>query len=169
MAKLTIQSIYEDNKKDVYSYLLSLTGDKTLSEDLTSEVFIGAIMSLSSFKGASSIKTWLFSIARYKWYDYLRKRKKEVSQEELLLIYMSDGINPETVVITNTTVKRIYELLDKETDKNKDIVLMRFNGYSYYEIAQKHGISESSARVLDYRTKSRIKGVLLKEGYTNEE
>ncbi len=168
MAKITIQTIYEQNKNDVYSYILSLTHNKSLSEDLTSDVFLGAIKALAAFKGNSSIKTWLFSIARYKWYEHLRKSKKELAPEDLMRIYLSEDTNLETTMMTKELVGRIYELLEQEPNKNKEIVLMRVDGYSYYEIAQKHNISESSARVIDFRTKVKIRANLLKEGYTSE-
>ena len=62
MAKINIQTIYEQNKQDVYSYLLSLTHNKSLSEDLTSDVFLGAIKSLPAFRGNSSIKLGCFPL-----------------------------------------------------------------------------------------------------------
>ncbi len=45
---------------------------------------------------------------------------------------------------------------------------MRINGYSYYDIALKYQISEGSARVIDFRTKRRIKEILIKEEWNNE-
>lgn len=168
MVNMMIQRIYEQYKNDVYAYLLSLTHSKPLSEDLTSEVFLGAIKSLPGFKGKSGIKTWLFSIARYKWYEQLRKNKKELMPEDLMGIYLTDTASAETVIISKALVGRIYELLTQEPDKNKDVVLMRVEGYSYFEIAQKHNISESSARVIDFRTKNKIRAILLKEGYGDE-
>lgn len=75
MAEITVQFLYQKYKNDVYAYLISLTHDKTLSEDLTSETFLGAIKSLSKYKGEADIKTWIFSIARFKWYEYIRKNK----------------------------------------------------------------------------------------------
>ena len=61
-----IKDLYEKYKQDVFIYLLSITHNKSLSEDLVSETFLGAIKSLANFKGKSDIKTWLFSIARHK-------------------------------------------------------------------------------------------------------
>lgn len=75
MSNIKIKDLYEQYQNDIYRYLISITHDKSLSEDLTSETFLAAIKSIASFKGNSSIKTWLFSIARYKWYEYLRKQK----------------------------------------------------------------------------------------------
>ena len=62
----------------------------------------------------------------------------------------------------------MLRLLDSEPPRTKDIVLMRIEGYSFSEIARKHGISESSARVIDYRAKNRIRKHLAKEGVTYE-
>ncbi len=168
MANNTIQAIYEQYKNDVYAYLMSLTHNKPLSEDLTSDVFLGAIKALPVFKGNSSIKTWLFSIARHKWYEHLRKSKKEIAPEDLMRIYLSNDTNLEATMMTKALVDRIYEMLEEEPHKNKAIVMMRVNGYSYFEIAQQHNVSESSARVIDFRTKARIRANLLKEGYTGE-
>lgn len=70
-----IDLLYREYSKDIYAHLLYLTHDETLSQDLLQETFLQAIKSISTFKGNSSIKTWLFSIARYSWIAHLRKNK----------------------------------------------------------------------------------------------
>ena len=74
-----IEELYEAYHKDVYIYIYSLCHDASLSEDLTSETFYQMILSLPTFKGKASLKTWLFSIARHVTFKELRKRKKEAS------------------------------------------------------------------------------------------
>ncbi|MEG1801274.1 MAG: RNA polymerase sigma factor, partial [Oscillospiraceae bacterium] len=73
----TIKSLYDNYKQDVYVYLISLTHNQEMAEDLTSEVFVGAIKALPNFQGKSEIKTWLFAIARHKWYEAIRREKKD--------------------------------------------------------------------------------------------
>jgi len=68
-----IEKLYLEHKQNVYNYLLGLTHNPILSEDLLSETFVKAIYSIGNFKGNSSIKTWLFSIARHLWLQNLRK------------------------------------------------------------------------------------------------
>lgn len=165
---LTIKNIYEQYKQDVFIYLVSLTRNPTLSEDLVSETFLSAIKSLPSFRGDSDIKTWLFSIARHKWYEYLRKKKDEVSFDFLAQNYIEDKNNLESKVIESETSHKILYLLQNEPTRTKDIVLMRIEGYSFYEIAKKHKISDSSARVIDFRTKKKIREILEKEGLDYE-
>lgn len=79
-----IETLYFEYKQDIYSYLLSLTHDPTLSEDLLSETFVKAIFSIGNFKGNSSIKTWLFGIARHLWLKNLRKDRPAVEYSDLL-------------------------------------------------------------------------------------
>lgn len=168
MAEITVQYLYQKYKNDVYSYLISLTHNKTLSEDLTSETFLGAIKTLPKYKGEANIKTWLFSIARFKWYEHLRQNKLQFIDDDLLEIYAVSEMNIEKDFVNHQLVARIYELLELETDRNKAVLLMRIEGYSFYEIALKHNISESSARVINFRIRTKLREILKKEGYSYE-
>lgn len=163
-----IKELYEKYKEDVFLYLISLTHDPALSEDLVSETFLSAIKSLHRFRGDSDIKTWLFSIARYKWYEHLRKKKDEVSFDHLAAKYLVEKTNLESKIIVSETAAKILLLLEDEPLRTKDIVLMRIEGYSFYEIGRKHNISESSARVIDFRAKKKIRETLVKEGFEDE-
>lgn len=100
-----------------------------------------AVRSIRIFRGDSDIKTWLFSIARHQWFGYLRKKNREI----------------RTV------------LMGEEPERTRNIVKMRLDGYSFYEIGVKYQISENSARVIDFRTKTKIRNILKKEGYSYDE
>jgi len=156
-----IEEFYILYKQDVYKYLLSLTHNPNLSEDLLSETFVNAISSIENFRGESSVKTWLFSIARNLWLQRIRKEKHTVEYTDLLELYISDGIAEQ--LITKETAKKINVLLLEKDNKTQRIVNMRVEGYSFGEIAREVNISESSARVIDFRTRKWIKAVLEKE------
>ena len=160
---MLLKKIYEEYKQDVFKYLVSLTHDTSLSEDLVSETFLGALKSLHKFKGESSIKTWLFSIARNKWYEYLRKEKFNISIDDLAYNYILSESDLDDVLIKKELYNKIINLLKSEPPRTEDIILMRIKGYSYFDIVKKHYISESSARVIDYRAKKKIKEILIKE------
>ena len=189
MRKL-LEELFATYHRDVYNYLYSLSRDAILSEDLTSEVFLQVVKSIGGFREEADIKTWLFSIARHQWYHYLRKKKRQVRTESLMS-YTQDAVdgrapvneyekisraneqgvdvrNPDAAYPDREIAGRIYQLLDGETERTREIVLMRLEGYSFYEIAKKHGISESSARVIDFRAKAKIREILKKEGFVDE-
>lgn len=157
-----IEKFYLLYKQDVYKYLLSLTHNPNLSEDLLSETFVAAISSIDGFKGKSSVKTWLFSIARNLWISRLRKEKSTIEYNDLLELYISDSIVEG--LITKEIANRIKDLLLEKDIRTQKIVNMRVDGHSFSEVAQEVKISESSARVIDFRTKKWIKTILEKEG-----
>lgn len=157
-----IETLYILYKQDVYLYLLSLTHNPNLSEDLLSETFVNAISSIRNFKGQSTVKTWLISIARNLWLQRLRKEKNTVEYNDLLGLYVSDSIAER--LITMETAKRIKRLLLEKDERTQKIVNMRVEGYSYGEIAREVAIAESSARVIDFRTKKWIRSILVEEG-----
>lgn len=163
-----LKDIYQNYSKDVYLYLVSLTHDPLLSEDLTSETFLGFIRSLPQFKGECDIKTYLFTIARRCFFKYLKGKRADLSYEYLTNAYIFEDNEFDNLVYTKQVFKRVLELIDAEPDRTKEIVKLRINGYSFYEINTKLHISEGSARVIDFRCKKKIKETLLKEGLNYE-
>ena len=157
-----LAELFEKYYTDIYTYLYSLCHDASLSEDLTSEVFLEVVRSISTFRGQSDIKTWLFTIARRRWYAYLRGKKHQVQTESIHNLYDTEALG--STDDRNEVEEIIRELLSAESPPVRDIVQMRIDGYSYYEIAAKHKISENSARVVYFRAKSKIRKYLEKEG-----
>jgi len=166
--KRLIEKLFYTYYKDVYNYILSLCKDPALSEELASDVFFEVVKSVGRFRGESDIKTWLFSIARYRWYSYLRRKNRRPQEESLTEFMAADDTPVEERLYDSIIAERIYGLIDEENERTRDIILMRIDGYSFYEISKKHAISESSARVIFFRAKTKIKEILKKEGYENE-
>ena len=159
--KELLEELFHRYYKDVYTYLYSLCRDAALAEDLTSEVFLEVIRSIGSFRGESDVKTWLFSIARHRWYGYLRRKKRQPRTENIEE-YLDLGVRD--VHSFDDPMQIVESLLQGESDLTRNVVRMRLDGYSYYEIGAECGISESSARVVYFRAKSKLKKYLEKEG-----
>ena len=157
-----IDDLYNQYKTDIFSYLMWLTHNPTLSEDLLQETFVKAITSLGNYKGESTLKTWLFSIARHCWLQNIRKTKPQVEYSDQIDVpIIDDCLNN---LISKKIVERLFELLSQKDEKTQVILKLRYEGYSFYEISQKLGIHESSARVVDFRTKRWLRSILIKEG-----
>lgn len=167
--KKLIEELFASYYKDVYGYLFSLCRNSDLAEDLASEVFLEAIKAIAGFRYESDPKTWLFTIARRRWFTYLRKKKREPSLElfsEILNVRQEDKADsPEVSVIEKTVSERILGIIESEPEHSRQIMLFRLDGYSFYEISHKIGISESSARVIFFRTREKIRKILKEEGY----
>ena len=166
-----LEKLFHIYYKDIYRYLYSLTHDASLSEDLTSDVFLEVVKSIASFRGEADMKTWMFSIARHKWMDSLRKKNRRAEIEVLSeLVGEEQEIfnGPEEQYLEKELLERIYSLLEEEPERTRNIMKQRLEGYSFYEIGKLQGISESSARVIYFREKEKLRQILVKEGLDRE-
>lgn len=166
-----LEKLFHTYYKEIYRYLYSLTHDASLSEDLTSDVFLEVVKSITVFRGESDIKTWMFSIARHKWIDYLRKKNRQVETEvladlvgEIRILGADNQKSTEERYLDKELLKRMEELLLQEPERTRNIVKLRMEGYSFYEIGKSQNVSESSARVIYFRAKEKLRQNLEKEG-----
>ncbi|MFI3250883.1 MAG: RNA polymerase sigma factor [Eubacteriales bacterium] len=165
---MTIQKIYEEHKEDVYRYLCSLCHDQSVAEDLTSDVFLSAISSIFRFRGECSIKTWLFSIARHKWLEQIRREKKQVELEDYFIQHWLERDHDFEVgsqVLRSEFTKKVKELVSLEPETIQILFWKRVEGYSFHEIALELGITENSACVTAHRHKNKLKKQLEQEGF----
>lgn len=72
------EAIYQQYGKIVYSFLLSLSHEETLAEELTQETMFRAIMNIDSFRGDCRISVWLCQIAKNLYFEWAKKSKKLV-------------------------------------------------------------------------------------------
>ena len=78
-----LEELFSAFHRDVYTYLFSLCRDAALAEDLTGETFLEAVRSFGAFRGEADCKTWLFTIARRRWFAWLKKKKRRPETEAL--------------------------------------------------------------------------------------
>lgn len=163
-----LKKLFSAYYRDVYLYLYSLCRDGNLAEDLAGETFLEAVRSIALFKGEADPKTWLFSIARHRWYHWLRTQKRHPAPEELSGAEVSGDPDLAAWAADRELAERIRELLQNEPPRTQGILKMRMEGYSFHEIGAKYAITESSARVIEFRAKNKIKEILKKEGFLDE-
>ena len=164
MQKL-LEELFAAYYQDVYRYLYSLCRDVSLAEELVAETFLEIVKSVALFRAEADIKTWIFSIARHRWLRYLRRKREDVSIEDIPGELMAPGKPLEQQCMEREMAERIYELLGQEPERTGQVVHMRLEGYSFREIGVKLGISENSARVIEFRAKQKIREILRKEGF----
>ena len=79
-------------------------------------------------------------------------------------LYASQFTGLQAPDLPGEVEQAVHELLSSESELTRRVFRMRLEGYSYYEIASEAGISESSARVVFFRVKTKLKQYLEKEG-----
>ena len=156
-----MEQLYRRHKDELYRYLLALTGDREAAGDLLQETFLQAMLGIGRFRGESSVRTWLFAIARNLWLKSLRKKRETVQESDLLERYVLTSL--EESADRRETLERIRLLVAEKDERTQSVFHMRVSGYSYAEIAQRLSISESSARVIEHRLRTWLKQQLEKE------
>lgn len=98
-----ISEKYRELLPGLKSFLYRLTCDKEITNDLAQDTFIKVIEKQNQFKGQSSFKTWIFSIATNHALDWLRKRKRwsETAQDDAKALAQSDSTYRTTFLDIN--------------------------------------------------------------------
>jgi len=150
------EDIYNNYFKHVYLFVYSLSKDKHIAEDITSETFIKAIKSIDSFNGTCDIRAWLCQIAKNSYISYLRKNKKlvhidSVSEKE-------DNIDVEKIVSSCEENMKIHEILHKLGEPYKEVFSLRvFGELSFKQIAYLFGKTDNWACVTFHRARNKIR------------
>ena len=152
-----MEQIYEQYFETVNKYLFCLTHNNDISEELTQETFYKAIKKIDTFKGDCKISVWLCQIAKNSWYDYCKKNKKIIKNEEWLLEILEEN---STEIISNDEKMLLYKKLQKLNEKMREVVYLRITGeLSFKEIGIILNKTENWARVTFYRAKNQLKEV----------
>ena len=157
------QTIYREQARKVYRYLLCLTGSEDAAEELLSETFYQAMLHIGRFRGECSIFTWLCAIGKNLW----RKEQKRLRHISTLSEGIPELINafqtPEDDVIRRDEARRILRIAESLPDRLRMVFLLRTVGQlPFKEIADIFEKSENWARVTYYRARQKITEEVLK-------
>ena len=146
--------IYEEFHMPIYKYLMRLTGDELLSEELMQETFYQAYKSILRYNGKSTLFTWLCAIAKNCYFKYLRKGKDKLMNVELLEqeLLSDESADPEQVLEKEETISEVINALMSMKKIYRDVIVMRvYFECSYNELSRVLGISENAAKVRYHR------------------
>ena len=72
----SFEEVYQKYLKEVYCFLLRLSGDREMAEELTQQTFAIAFEKLENFRGECKLSVWLCQIAKHEYYAWTKKQKK---------------------------------------------------------------------------------------------
>lgn len=159
---LSMEETYRAHSQTVYRYLLSLTRNAELSEELTQETFYQAIKSAERFDGSCKVSTWLCAIAKNVFLSYGRRHPPTQPLEETA--EAADSPEAETLAsVGRVELIKKLRLLDGEM---REVLYLRlFGDLSFAEIGDILSRTENWARVTYYRGKEKLKKELEADGY----
>ena len=146
------EKLFIDNRDFIFKYLMKLTRDSSLAEELTQETFFRAYMNYSSLRDKEKASVWLCQIAKNTYFAVYNENKKRNSYENDL----SDE-NVEDAFIQKEISREALACLHQLEEPYKEVFMLSvFGGFSFKDISTLFGKSESWARVTFYRAKQKL-------------
>ena len=133
------------HQRMVYGLALNLLGDRDEALDLSQDVFLRVFRTLSSFRGQSALRTWIYRIAvnqasnRRRWWSR-RHRSGQVSLDEHLLkfgdVESKQDLPPDRLFASKETAAKVWQALARlPFDQRTALILREVDGLRYEEIA----------------------------------
>ncbi len=154
--------IYDRYSGRIYNFAFRFLKNSEAAEDAVQEVFVKMLKYARQFNGDAKLSTWLFSITANLCRDYLRKAdNKNKESEETLLTLAAPGETAEERLESKENELRVQKALEALTGEQREAILLsRYQGLSYAEIAQIAGCSEGAVKTRVFRAMETLKRAL---------
>ena len=146
--------LYETCYMRVFSYVMTLAGDRSLAEELTQETFYRAFTRQREFRGESDEVTWLCAIAKNLFADEKRRanRRGEIPED-----LPDQAKSVAKTVEDQDSSFRIHMALHQLEEPHREVFELRvFGELSFKEIGVIFGKTENWARVTYHRARIRL-------------
>ena len=148
--------IYSLYFKDVYKYVLSISRDEMIAEEITQETFFKALKNIDKFDGKCKLYVWLCQIAKNTFFTYRKKEKYHEDLTEVENILVESTI--EQCLLSKESIFNIHKELHSLDEPYKEVFMLRvFGDLSFSQIGSLFEKTESWARVTYHRAKMKLK------------
>jgi RNA polymerase sigma-70 factor, ECF subfamily len=145
-------ALYERYFDRVFGYVCLRIGDRSTSEDLTSQVFVQALAKIDGFRGRGPFAAWLFRIARNAVRSEQRRRRPVADADALLASVPAADPGPAEVTLARERRVRLHAAVAGLSRDEQHLLALRYGaGMSFEEVAESLGIAPGAARVRVHR------------------
>lgn len=155
--------LYRAHAGRLYNLVFRMTGSAHEAEDLLQEVFLHAYRKLASFRGDSSLGTWLYRLAVNQCLDFLRGRQTKMTRVTSSLDD-DNAVEPAAAMpVVPTAVSRID--LERAIARLPDgcraaFVLHDIEGFEHNEVARLLGVSEGTSKSQVHKARTKLRAML---------
>ena len=157
------EEVYRAHAGRLYNLALRMSGSTQEAEDLLQEVFLHAHRKLGSFRGDSSLGTWLYRLAVNHCLDFLRGRQSRMTR-------VTDSLDEEGAVepaAVAPAVPTAVSRLDLERAIARlprgcraAFVLHDVEGFEHNEVAKLLGVSEGTSKSQVHKARMKLRAML---------
>ncbi len=151
--------LYRNYGTRIYRFCRRLCGNDTDAEDLTQDVFLAVFRGAEQFEGRSSLSTWLYRIALYRWRNLRRIRKPTtVSLDE-----QNDGLVSNSTYAELEAISLENALAALPENVREAFLLVKGEGLTCREAAEALGIPEGTLKSRVYSAVVRLQQLLVSD------
>ncbi|MEK4427204.1 RNA polymerase sigma factor [Solibacillus sp. FSL K6-1523] len=152
---MDFEEIYKLYFQKVYLYLISLSRNEKIAEELTQEVFFKSLKAINNFDGSKDIQAWLFTIAKNTYFTHYKKSKRQIVSEEVE--ESNTGVYLVQHLMNEENAFAVHQFLHSMEEPYKEVFSLRvFGELSFEKIGQLFGKSSGWARVTFFRARKKI-------------
>jgi RNA polymerase sigma-70 factor, ECF subfamily len=157
--------LYEAHFNKIYRYVYLKIGDQTEAEDMTQQVFLHALRSISSFKyQGTPFTAWLFRIAHNQIVDFFRRKTTRPPPVELDETVPANTKDPENMAELTLNIEQLQQATKHLTGAQQEVLSLRFaGGLSIEETARAMGKSPGAIKALQHAAVLSLRKILVVE------
>ncbi|MBO7148454.1 MAG: RNA polymerase sigma factor [Clostridia bacterium] len=161
-------SIIKEYRENLIFFVMRYVRSVSVAEEIAQDAFVELLIHKHRYNFSCSLKTYLFTIAKNKAINYLRRRKF-VSDDEIDPNTESDERTLAEHVIKNEENEKLYKVLDRLTDDYRNaLYLVYIEDLSYEEAGRVMGKNKKQIENLVFRARASARKELEKEGVYGE-
>jgi RNA polymerase sigma-70 factor, ECF subfamily len=156
-----MQVLYARHSVRVYRFVLRLTNDGWLAEDLVSEVFIDVWRRADSFKAKSQVSTWMLAIARHKALSALRGRSEHQLDDDTAVAIVDPADHAETTMSKRDRSTIVQHCLSQLSAVHREVLdLVYYHEKSVDEVAEIVGAPANTVKTRMFYARKRMENLL---------
>ncbi len=160
-----MSALYARHHVRLYRYLVRLTRNEPVAEELMNEVFLETWRKACSFEGRSAVSTWLLSIAHNRAISLLRKKGEEPLDEKLVLQLVADDDTPEVAWQKRSKAEVIRACMERLSADHREIIdLVYYHDKSVSEAAEIIGIPENTVKTRMFYARKKLAELMREAG-----
>lgn len=154
------ESIIDSHGQSFVKISATYEADHKLQQDLHQEILLAVWQSLTSFKGQSSLKTFVYRVAYNKAFNHVAKQSRGPKHQDLDDVHVCQTDGPEQTIQNNNTLATLMAAIRQLPVMQRQLITLALDGISYADIAIITGLSLSNVGVQLSRAKKQLKSIM---------
>jgi RNA polymerase sigma-70 factor, ECF subfamily len=129
-------SFYREHGRVVFAQVLLVAGERVLAEEIVQDTMLAVWRGAGSFRGESSVRSWVIAIARRQTRDRLRGHRLQVVDEAFLADQPGSGPGPEVMALDRAELAEVRGAIRDLAPAHREVLGLAFgSGLSLPEVA----------------------------------